>query len=83
MGKLTVEYPENAAATFNQTRESFEQEAKMAMAAKLYELGRLTSGQAAKLAGMSRIGFLLECPNYGVPTVSWDQDEIEAEFDIP
>ncbi len=82
MGKLTVEYPENMVAALNQTRESFEREAKIAMAAKLYELGRLTSGQAAKLAGMSRIGFLLECPNYGVPSVSWDRDEIEAEFDI-
>ena len=81
MGTLHVEYPESLTAVLNQSREAFEQEARMAMAAKLFELGRLTSGQAARLAGMNRASFLLECPRYGVSSVYWDQDEIEAEFD--
>ena len=81
MGILTVEHPESLTATLNQNRESFEQDARMAMAAKLFELGRLTSVQAAKLAGMSRVIFLLECSRFGVPAVYWEQDEIEAEFE--
>ncbi len=81
MGKLSIEYPESLTATLNQSREAFEEEARMAMAAKLFELGRLTSGQAAKLAGMSRVAFLLGCSRYGVPTVYWEQEEIENEFD--
>jgi predicted HTH domain antitoxin len=50
------------------------------MAAKLFELGKVTSGQAAKLAGISRVRFLLEYSRMGVPSVYWDQDEIKAEF---
>ena len=81
MGTINVDYPESLTATLNQSREAFEREARMAMAAKLFELGRLTSGQAAKLAGISRVSFLLECSRFGVPSVYWEQDEIEAEFE--
>ncbi len=52
----------------------------MAMAVKLFEMGKLTSGQAAKLAGISRVQFLMDCARFGVPSVTWDKDEIEAEF---
>jgi predicted HTH domain antitoxin len=37
----------------------FEREAKMAMAVKLFELGKLSSGMAANLVGMQRVEFLL------------------------
>jgi len=47
---------------------------------KLYEMGRLTAGQAAALAGISRVAFLLSCQRYGAATVEWDQEELEAEF---
>lgn len=81
MGTLNVDYPESFTAVLNQSRKDFEQDAKMAMATKLFELGKLTSGQAATLAGISRVDFLLACPHFGVPSVYWDNDEIDAEFE--
>ncbi len=80
MKTIEIEYPEAIPAVLNISSEIFEQEAKVALAVKLYELGRLTSGQAAKLAGMSRVAFLLSCKQYESNTVSWDQSEIAAEF---
>jgi predicted HTH domain antitoxin len=77
---LTIEYPEALAAVLNLSPAAFEKEAKMALAVKLFELGRLTSGQAAHLAGVSRVAFLLDCHRFGVASVVWDRDEIEAEF---
>jgi hypothetical protein len=47
---------------------------------KLFEMGRLTSGHAAQLAGASRVAFLLSCPQWNVPSVAWDAAEISAEF---
>jgi len=43
-------------------------------------MGRLTSGQAARLAGVSRVTFLLDCRRYSAANVEWDQAEIDAEF---
>lgn len=80
MKTLLIEYPESVLATFNLSPEIFEQEAKTALAVKLYEIGRLTSGQAAALAGISRVSFLLSCHRYGAATVAWDQEELEDEF---
>lgn len=80
MKTLSIKYPESVLATLNLSPETFEQEAKTALAVKLYEMGRLTSGQAAALVGISRIDFLLNCPRYGAATVQWDKEELEAEF---
>lgn len=80
MRKIAIEYPETIPAALNLSPEAFEQEAKLALAVKLYEIGRLTSGQAARLAGVSRVKFLLECHRFGAASVDWDRAEIYAEF---
>ena len=80
MKALQIEYPESWPAAAGSSTERFEGEARMALAMKLFEMGRLTSGQAAQLAGVSRVVFLLSCPQWNVPTVAWDTDEICAEF---
>lgn len=81
MKKLSIEYPESVLAALNLSPETFEFEARVALAMKLYEIGRLTSGQAASLAGISRVEFLLSCHQYDSSSVQWDHEELEAEFE--
>jgi predicted HTH domain antitoxin len=81
MKQMTISYPETMPTALNVSQEDFEAEARMALATKLYEMGRLTSGQAAELAGVSRVGFLLNCKRFGVPSVAWSREEIAAEFE--
>ncbi|MCR4316478.1 MAG: UPF0175 family protein [Planctomycetes bacterium] len=81
MKNIVVEYPESLAIAANQSPDEFESEARKAMAVKLFELGRLTSGQAAMLLGIGRVEFLVTCRMMGVPSVSWNDDEIESEFE--
>lgn len=80
MSAMTLEYPSHWLAVMGLEPEDFAQEARTAAAMKLFERGRFSSGQAAQFAGMSRTEFLLSCHRWGVPSVQWDDAELEAEF---
>jgi predicted HTH domain antitoxin len=60
--------------------QEFVEEIRFLAAAKLYELGRLSSGKAAQLAGMSRVLFLQQLSQIGVPAINLRDEEIEAEI---
>ena len=63
------------------SQEQFEQEAKMAMAVKLFEMKRLSSGVAAKLAGVDRVSFLLGLHRYGVAMIDLNEKELQSDID--
>ena len=51
----------------------------MAAAAKLYEMGRLSTGTAARPAGASRSVFLTRMADYGVDTFDLDETDLDEE----
>lgn len=79
MNRITIEYPDDLLIALGATVEQFEQEAKFTLAAKLFELGRLSSGKAARLAGMDRITFLLTLHRVGIAVLDLDEKEMEDE----
>ena len=80
MHPLTIEIPENVLLATGQSREEFIREAKILLAAKLFELGRLSSGKAAQLCGMGRVDFLLTVSRMGIPVADLDEEEMKREF---
>jgi predicted HTH domain antitoxin len=54
-------------------------EVKLMAALKLYESGRISSGLAAKLAGLERVDFLFLCGQYGVTVFQQTPEEISAD----
>ena len=52
---------------------------RMAAAVKLFELGRLSSGAAARLAGIPRVVFLARLADYGVDAFSLTEEQLEQE----
>jgi predicted HTH domain antitoxin len=78
--QILLEIPALLPDAMQRTPEEFAVEAKMAMAIKLYELKRLSSGMAASLVGMDRVDFLMELHRYGVAV--FDMDEAELASDV-
>lgn len=60
--------------------ESFLAEIKMAAAAKLYELGRMSQERAAEVAGLSRRDFLFSLGRYGVTPYQCTISELTEEL---
>lgn len=58
------------------TIELDQQEVTMILAAKLYERGELSSGQAAELAGISKRTFIEVLGNYGVSIFNYPASEL-------
>jgi predicted HTH domain antitoxin len=52
----------------------------MAAAAKLYELGELSSGAAAELAGIPKPIFLSRLADYGVDNFTYDAASLKREI---
>jgi len=52
---------------------------RMAAAVKFFELGRLSSGAAARSAGVPRVVFLSRLADYGVNTFDLTKDQLARE----
>lgn len=63
---LTLPYPEDLPEALGKTSEEFEQEMRFLVAARLYELGRISSGRAAELAEMTRVDCLANLSRYRI-----------------
>ncbi|MCD6265029.1 MAG: UPF0175 family protein [Deltaproteobacteria bacterium] len=64
--QIVIDVPEKILLAEKTDETAFARELQMLAAVKLYELGRLSSGRAAELAGMPRVEFLLNLERYKV-----------------
>ena len=65
-GIINIEYPESLANTLKLSGKDFKSEIKTSSLVKLYELGKVSSGVAAKVLGLSRLDFIELLPRYNV-----------------
>jgi predicted HTH domain antitoxin len=77
---LEIPYADSLPDAVRMSVSEFERELKLALAAKLFELGRLSSGQAAELAGVGRVEFLKNLSRYNVKALDWDIEQFSQEI---
>jgi predicted HTH domain antitoxin len=77
---LTIEYGDDLLLGLGLSPSEFSAEAAFLLAAKLYELGRLTSGQAARLCGKERVDFLMSLPGIGVSVSNLRAEDADDEI---
>jgi len=81
MSEIRLTLPDETLLALRGDSESVAAELRLAAAVKLYELGRLSSGAAATLAGIPRTLFLMKLGEYGVPTFRLSKEELQRDFE--
>lgn len=81
-GNISIEFPESLAHSLKLRGKAFEKEMKTSSLVKLYEMGKVSSGTAAKVLGMSRVEFLDLLAQYKVSFFGiTDQGDIQEDAD--
>lgn len=78
--ELTIQYPTGFEYAVHLTKPEIEQHIRLMAALKMFELGKISSGKAAELAGISRVEFLETCGRYRVSIFNYSEEELEAEL---
>lgn len=86
MAQLTVNLPDDLARSVKLSDAELEAQVKLMAALKMFELGKLSSGKAAELAGLSRREFIDACARYRVSVANLPsqdlEDELRADVDV-
>ena len=72
---LDVKFPRDLAFALKMKDKEFEGEIRKMAVVKLYELGKISSGKAAVVLGLSRIQFLEMLATYKVSVFSFSETE--------
>lgn len=80
-GTISISYPESLATTLRLGVKDFEVEMKTSALVKLFELGKVSSGVAAKVLGLSRVDFLELLAEYKVPVLGqYDVEDLNEDI---
>lgn len=80
-GMIKIEFPESLANTLRLSGKDFASEMKISSLVKLFELGKVSSGVAARVLGLSRLDFLELLAKYNVSVLGgYDTDDLNEDI---
>lgn len=82
MSLLQLNLPDGFEQAVYITQAELESQVRLMAALKMFELGKLSSGKAAELAGVSRVEFFDLCGRYRVPIARYSADDLRSELEF-
>ena len=79
MVRMTIDMPEGLLSALRKDPQEFASEMRLAAATKWYEMGTVSQGRAAEIAGLSRAAFVEALARFGVSPFQYSADEIVEE----
>lgn len=77
---VSLEVPTTTFAALGESPDEFVKEMRIAAAVKWYELGRLSQGKAAEVAGLSRSAFIDALSRFKVSPIQITEEELAKEL---
>lgn len=78
--EIKFEVPENILQSLNQDSNEFGKQSRLFMSLYLFSKHKLSFGQAAELAGLSREEFLTELNKKEIDFINYDPDDLQEEL---
>jgi predicted HTH domain antitoxin len=80
MTTVQIDLPDGAFSALKLGPDAMAAEMRKAAAAKWYDMGRVSQGMAAQIAGVSRAEFLVVLSRYEVSPFQYTAEELEREI---
>ena len=79
MSQVIFAVPDDLVSALHSTPDAVASKIRLAASLKLYEMGELSSGAAAQLAGLSKPEFLNRLADFGVATFDLTDEELTRD----
>jgi len=82
MQTISIDLPDTAFAALRKSPDEFVREMRIAAAVKWYELGELSQGKAAEVAGLTRAAFIDALARFKVSPLQYSAAELTEELSL-
>ena len=80
MKTVSMQLPETVFSALRKTPDEFVKEMRIAAAVKWYELGEISQGKAAEIAGLTRAEFINALSRFKVSPFQYTAEELAREL---